>query len=85
MTVKCKIKFNGVTFYVEGPKVANAGYACEHANFGGLCVNCAIMLKENKQALLDGEFERLGRVNGPHGIPIPDTRNLTQDSRSNEQ
>ena len=73
MTVKGKIKFNGVTFYVEGPKVANAGYACEHVNFGGLCVNCAIMLKENKQALLDGEFERLGRVNGPHGIPIPET------------
>lgn len=70
MTVKGKIKFKGVVFYVEGPKVANAGYAREHTGFRGLCIKCAFMLKDNKQDLLDGKFERLGRVSGPFASPV---------------
>jgi hypothetical protein len=85
MVVKGKIKFHNITFYVEGPKVANAGYACEHANFGALCVACAIMLSKNKQELLDGQFERLGRVSNPQGIPIPETlhKEKTTEEKAN--
>lgn len=60
MPVKGYIKFKNITFLVEGPKVASAGYACEHTKFTALCVKCAFMLRDNRKDLLDGKFERIG-------------------------
>jgi hypothetical protein len=56
------IKFKGVIFQTsESYKINDCSISCEHVNFKGVCIKCMFMLKENKDELFSGRFEKLGR------------------------